>query len=153
MIEHYIVFHLHNQNWLMDRCDATNLPKRNRYAQGARSVPRPAVSAEGPQKSMSRGPSKSTGGAQHSKALNTKRTWRASRRAAKTEGATKRAARSSNFTTNIVVTAKHNAEQRHNGTAQGDEGGGRHPKGGEAQQLHHECHGVRGLVAILLYKA
>ncbi len=50
------------------------------------------------------------GGMQHSKELKIKRKWRASRRATKAGGATMRAARSSNFTANIVVTAKPNAE-------------------------------------------
>ena len=124
-----------------------------RCAHGARSVPRPAVPAGGPQKSMSRRPSKGMGGTQYAKPLKTKRTWRASRRATKAEGATKRAARSNNLTANFAVLAEPNVEQQHKDVTRGDEGGGRHQNGGDEQQLHHERHGVRGLVAILLNKA
>ncbi len=75
---------------------------------------------------MSREPSKSTGGMQHSKALKTDKMLRASCRATKAEGATKRAARSNNLTANFAVLAKPNEEQQHKEVTRGDDGGGLH---------------------------
>ena len=92
----------------------------------------------------------------------TLRSWRsplqsnganAPHKATKAESATRNAARRHNWTANFAMLAKSNAEQQHKDVTRGDEGGGRHQSGGEEQQLHHDIHGVRGLVAILLYKA